>query len=54
MQALAELEYPGKLQRLLLTPEREVLTPLCLLSGDVFKSLLGLAAAPCNMLEREL
>ena len=28
MQALAELEYPGKLQRLLLTPEREVLVEL--------------------------
>ena len=27
-QALAELEYPGKLQRLLLTPEREVLVEL--------------------------
>ena len=40
MQALAELEYPGKLQRLLLTPEREVLTPQCLLSDPAFTHVL--------------
>ena len=40
MQALAELEYPGKLQRLLLTPEREVRTPHCLLSGAAFTNVL--------------
>lgn len=28
LQALKELEYPEKLQRLLLTPEREVLVEL--------------------------
>ena len=52
MQALAELEYPGKLQRLLLTPEREVLTPptvSCLILHS--HNLLSLAAAPCNMLK---
>lgn len=34
LQALAELEYPEKLQRLLLTPQREVLVELVITKDD--------------------
>lgn len=34
MQALQELEYPEKLQRLLLTPQREVLVELVITKDD--------------------
>lgn len=34
LQALQELEYPEKLQRLLLTPQREVLVELVITKDD--------------------